>query len=75
MFGIWYPHVNVVSEKGTKQSQIFGCFCELLKIVLFFEFCLKNICVCIYIYCRVTNRGPNPGEKGYGPNKPSTINL
>ena len=50
MFGIWYPHVNVVSEKGTKQSQIFGCFCELLKIVLFFEFCLKNICVCIYIY-------------------------
>ena len=25
--------------------------------------------------CSVTNRSPNPGEKGYGSNKPSTINL
>ena len=49
MFGIWYPHVYVVSEKGTKQSQIFGCFCELLKKVLFFEFCPKNICIYIYV--------------------------
>ena len=55
MFGIWYPHVYVVSEKGTKQSQNFGCFRELLKKVLFFEFCLKNICVYIYIYIYVNN--------------------
>ena len=26
-------------------------------------------------FCRVTNRSPNPGRKGYGPNKLSTINL
>ena len=25
--------------------------------------------------CRVTNRSPNPDRIGYGPNKPSTINL
>ena len=25
--------------------------------------------------CRVTNRNPNPDRIGYGPNKPSTMNL
>ena len=28
-----------------------------------------------YQQCRVTNRSPNPDRIGYGPNKPSTINL
>ena len=28
-----------------------------------------------HIYCRVTNRSPNPDRIGYGPNKPNTINL
>ena len=51
MFGIWYPHDYVVREKGTKQSQIFGCFCELLKKFFFFLILSqKYIYIYIYIY-------------------------
>ena len=41
------------------------------KIVSNANFFTKHI----YIYCRVTNRNPNPDRIGYGPNKPNTINL
>ena len=58
-FGRHYHIYFVLIPTLTHKYESLQVFCEIYSLRV----------------CRVTNRSPNPSRKGYGPNKPKTINL